>query len=1375
VLAAAVTETLEDAAAAGSPGTPAPVVSGTLRRGDGGVARFLSSLASVYVRGVPVDWAALLGRGRRVELPTYVFRHERFWPRPVPVRAAGAAALGLGVVGHPLLGAAVELAGREGVVLTGLVSVRSHPWLADHAVAGVVVLPGTAFAEMAIAAGNAAGCGRIEELTVQTPLVLPAEGGMQVQVVVGGPDEGGRRAVEVYARLAGAAGPWTRHARGWLALAGQEPAGLVAEFAVWPQPGAVPVDTEGLYEGLAAEGYGYGPSFRGLRAVWRRGDDVFAEVALPGDAAVDVDGFGVHPALLDAVLHAARLAGDAGVPGAGPGEVLLPFAWSGVSMHAAGARVLRARLSRAEGGGLSLAAADGGGVPVISVGSLVMRPVAARDLVVGDAVRDALFGVEWVPVPAAGGTPEGRLEALRRRAGGILAGQRAAVIGGAGPGLAGVVAGLALAGAAVRGYADLAVLAGSARAGEPVPEVVLLACTGDRPAAGDRAAAAARAEAGRVLGVVQRWLAEEGLASSRLVVVTAGAVAAVAGEGVADLAGAAVWGLVRSAQSENPGRLVLADLPASGWPGSGGACGVLAAALGSGEPELAVRGETAYGRRLARPSGGLVRPGGGVPWRLEVTQRGTLDGLALVACEQAAGPLGEGQVRVAVRAAGVNFRDVLIGLDMYPGTAVMGSEIAGVVTGTGPGVGHLAAGDQVLGLAPGGFGPLAVTDARLLAPIPAGWSFARAAAVPMAFATAWYALAALAGARPGQKLLVHAAAGGVGMAAVAIARHLGLEVYGTASPGKHGALAALGLDRAHIASSRSAEFEGKFLAATGGAGMDIVLNALAGELIDASLRLLPRGGAFIELGKADIRDPAVIAGDYLGVSYRAFDLSEAGPGRLGQILAQVTGLLAAGELEPLPVRAWDVRRAGEALRFMSQARHTGKIVLTIPPDPAAPRLAGTVLVTGGTGTLGALVAGHLAGAGRARGLVLASRSGPAAPGVAGLAADLAGRGAVVQVSMCDVADRGALAALLADMPVGRPLTSVIHAAGVIDDGVTGSLTPARVDAVMRPKADAAWHLHQLTQGMDLEAFVLFSSVAATFGAAGQGSYVAGNTFLDGLASHRRAAGLPAVSLAWGAWVHRAGIGRNLGEGQLTRISRSGMVELSADEGLVLLDLALGRDEAVLVPARLDIAGLRVRGGDLHPLWRGLVPHVGAPARPAAAGGADTADGLRRQLAGLPRPDRDKMLGDLVRAHAAAVIGHASADAIEPDRPFRELGFDSLTAVELRNRLNAATGLRLPATLIFDYPTPAALSGYLQAKTADQETEYPPIMKELDRFESALSLIAEDSDERSRLITRLEALVQDIRTGTTDNVSAYNEIDAATDEEMFDLIDEELGI
>jgi NADPH:quinone reductase-like Zn-dependent oxidoreductase len=428
----------------------------------------------------------------------------------------------------------------------------------------------------------------------------------------------------------------------------------------------------------------------------------------------------------------------------------------------------------------------------------------------------------------------------------------------------------------------------------------------------------------------------------------------------------------------------------------------------------------------------------------------------------------------------------------------------------------------------------------------------------------------LAGVAAGQRLLVHAATGGVGLAAVAIARHVGLEVFATASPGKHAMLRELGFDDDHIASSRDADFEAKFLAVTGGAGMDVVLNALAGELTDASLRLLPRGGFFVEMSRTDLRDPERVGVDHPGVRYRAFELSEAGPERLGEILARVSRMVAAGALAVLPVRCWDVRRAPEAFRFMSQARHVGKIVLTVPRGG----VAGTVLVTGGTGVLGGLVARHYARTGKARELVLVSRSGPLASGVGALAEQIARAGAGVEVLACDAADRNALARVLAD----RPLTAVVHTAGVVADGVLASLGQEQVDAVMRPKADAAWNLHELTQGADLDEFILYSSAAATFGSPGQGNYAAGNAFLDALAVYRQTLGLPAVSLAWGQWEQTSGLTAHLGAVDLGRIARGGVAALSDEDGLALLDVVVGRDEPTLVPVRFDVGAVACGGG-----------------------------------------------------------------------------------------------------------------------------------------------------------------------------------------------------
>ncbi|MGE7391474.1 SDR family NAD(P)-dependent oxidoreductase, partial [Streptomyces sp. NPDC004126] len=862
---------------------------------------FLGALAEAWTRGLPVDRAALAGgtaaAPATVDLPTYAFQRSRYWPRPAASASADVLAAGLGAAGHPLLGATVTPADGGQLLLTGRISLHTHPWLADHAVAGTVLLPGTAFVELALRAGDEAGCGELDELTIETPLVVPDRGGVLLQVLVGAVDEDGGRPVSVHSRPEDADAVWTRHAAGRLAPAPETAPEPLSDLAVWPPADAEPVDLDGFYEGLAAAGYGYGQAFQGLARAWRRsdGDVVFAEVGLP-DAQQDEAGwFALHPALLDAALHGLAVAG----PATDAGQVRLPFAWSGVRLHAVGASRLRVRLTPAGPDSLSLDIADPAGHPVVSVASLATRTVAAEQLtaaVAGAGHSDALYRLDWTAAPPAAGTPGGPR----------------VTVGGAGA-----------------DHADLASLRAALDEGAPVPAAVLLH-TGS-PAAG--AARAAHGTTAALLGTLQAWLADERLDATRLVVATRGAVAVLPGEDVTDLAQAPLWGLVRAAQAENPGRFVLLDLDTDVDADVDGATGpsVPDAVLTGNEPQAALRDGALLVPRLipsAAPGGALVLPAGS-SWILNSTEAGTLDNLGFVPSPAAGMELAEGEIRVAVRAAGLNFRDVMIALGMYPGLARMGNEGAGVVTEVGPGVTGIEVGDKVTGLIRGAFGPVAVVDHRLVVRVPDGWTFEQAAAIPTVFLTAYYGLVDLAGLKAGERVLVHATAGGVGMAAVQLIRHLGAEVFGTASEGKWDVLRELGLDEAHIASSRDASFEERFSAATGGEGVDVVLDCLAGELVDASLRLLPRGGRFLEMGKTDVRDPEEVARLHPGVTYQAFDMVEgAGPERIGEMLAELGRLFDAGVLQPLPVRAWDIRRAPEAFRFMSQAKHVGKIVLT---------------------------------------------------------------------------------------------------------------------------------------------------------------------------------------------------------------------------------------------------------------------------------------------------------------------------------------------------------------------------------------------------------------------------------------------------------------
>ncbi|MEU4645725.1 MDR/SDR family oxidoreductase, partial [Micromonospora sp. NPDC023814] len=463
--------------------------------------------------------------------------------------------------------------------------------------------------------------------------------------------------------------------------------------------------------------------------------------------------------------------------------------------------------------------------------------------------------------------------------------------------------------------------------------------------------------------------------------------------------------------------------------------------------------------------------------------------------------VGAGQVRVAIRAAGVNFRDVLVGLGVYPGGGSVGVEGAGVVVEVGVGVEHVAVGDRVLGLWSGGFGSSTVVDGRLVVRVPDGWSMEQAAGVPVVWLTAWLGLVELAGLRAGQRVLVHAAAGGVGMAAVQLARWLGAEVWATASESKWD---LVDVPRERLASSRSTVFGDVFPG-----GFDVVLNSLAGEFVDASVGLLRPGGVLLEMGKTDIRGP----GDFPGVRYVPFDMIEAGPERLGGMLRRLMELFGDGVLTPVPVTGAPVQRVREVLRDLGAGRTTGKQVLTMPAclDPD-----GTVLITGGTGGLGVVVAEHLVRRHGVRKLVLASRSG--------VTDRLAGLDAEVRVVACDVTDRAALADLVGGID---GLTGVVHAAGVIDDGIIETLTPQRLDAVVAPKLQAALWLDELTRDRDLALFVLFSSVAGVIGNPGQGNYAAANAGLDALATIRHRAGLPATSIAWGLWEHTTGMTAHL--------------------------------------------------------------------------------------------------------------------------------------------------------------------------------------------------------------------------------------------------------
>ena len=811
----------------------------------------------------------------------------------------------------------------------------------------------------------------------------------------------------------------------------------------------------------------------------------------------------------------------------------------------------------------------------------------------------------------------------------------------------------------------------------------VIALTGIDEAAGAATGALAEAAARGCGGVLH--LAQALPEGCQFVISTRGAVAPRPGATVPDPVQAAVWGLGRVVATERPGaRVRLVDLDPDGAVDAGAAA-LIEELTATDETELARRDGARFAPRLgpiAAPTT-LPRPAG--EFQLQPLKRGTLDDLALASVEP--GEPGPGEVRLRVLATGLNFRDVLNALGMYPGDpGPLGGECVGVVEAVGEGVADLEIGQRVLGLAPGSFATTVVQKAALLAPAPTRWSDAQLASLPIVYLTAWHALVELGHIAAGQRVLIHAGAGGVGIAAIRIAQSAGAVVLSTAgSPRKRAFLRSLGVE--HIYDSRSLDFAGQIAADFGPRPLDLVLNSLAGEAIPAALGLLREGGHFLEIGKTDLWEPERVAARFPGVLYStiALDaLSGREPERVGRMLAGLMARVATGELTPLPVRTWPLDAAPDAFRFMQQALHIGKLVLTQSESPA--RADGAYLVTGGSGALGLLAARWLA----ERGAGCVALLGRRPPREATLAeADaIAALGARVRFLTADVADGEALSTALAELRAAEPdhpLRGIVHAAGVLADAALERQSVAGLRRVLAPKLGGADHLARLTAGDPIEFFALYSSACGVLGGPGRAIDAGATAALDALAAGRVALGQPGLSVAWGAWAG-GGMAAGVGGGRASFDGR-GMRLIEPDEGMRTLEALLRGAEPRpgVLPVQWDALVASLPPGANPSLLRDVGGPVAAASGPVAA----LAD-----LASLPASDREDRLLALVEDRARRVLGLPASVALDPGQALQELGLDSLMAVELRNGLSAMVGQSLPASLLFDHPTPRALARML---------------------------------------------------------------------------------
>ncbi|MCP2294152.1 polyketide synthase 12 [Nocardia amikacinitolerans] len=1313
VLTSAVHESLDHV----GPFAESCLIVGSLKREDAGMERFLTSVAEAHVKGVSPDWSLLYpaGTARSVPLPTYAFQRQKYWLSSVAGSGGGKpSGLGLADAGHPLLGAVAENPGADRFLFSTRLSLATHGWLADHALHGNVLVPGAMLLELALHAGDKLGTPRVAKLTMYTPVTLPAEGAVQLQLTVGELERSGRRKVAIYSRPentdeAPGQVEWSLHADGQLTAAAEPDDTEAAGLELWPPVGAQSVvEPANAYQTLAALGYQYGPVFQGMKAVWKRGEDVFAEVALP-DQVPDADKFGLHPALLDAAMQS--VAASAALLPSEPGSLALPFAWERVELRAVGARALRCKLTPAGADRVRWVLADTTG-QVVAAGTLQVRSVSVGKLATrGLAERqDSLFGVEWLA------TPVQRVNFTAAHGEWVIVGE---------PPL-----GIACE-AELPSYPDLDALRADMAAGAAAPKVVLLprmaASAGGEP--GAHLNDMVRTELASVLKLMQSWLADERFTETKLVVLARGVQSVGAAEDISDMVGATVWALVRSAQSEYQDRIVQIDVDETGI-----SLERLAAALHTDEPELALRRGDFYARRIRSGLESAVAQGTRLAgqWRLEIPATGNLDDIALSeSAEPDDSALAPGTVVVSVRAAGLSFPVALTGLDAPAGRpARLVHEAAGVVIATAPDVTRFAPGAEVFGL----FDEIAATsvvDQRLLAPVPTSWSFAQAAAAPVGYVTALHALRDVAGARRGEKVLVHAATGGVGMAALNVAAHLGLDSYATAAEPKWDALRGMGFGDDRIASSRSGEFAARF---AGAGGFDIVLDLLPDVFTEHSLGLLGGSGRFVEIARDVVRDPDQVRTAH-GVDYASFELGDLAVDTLAGLLVELADLFERGDLAPLPLTRFDVRHAATAVRHLSEAEHIGKVVLTWPrpfdPDD-------TVLITGGTGTIGAIIARHMVSAYGARHLVLTSRSGERAEGVAELVAELAEAGARVTVAQCDAGDRDALRAVLDAVPAEHPLGAVIHLAAALADAAFDALTDEHLDTVLPAKVGGAWYLHELTEGADLSMFVLFSSAAGTFGNAGQANYGAANVFLDTLARHRYHRGLPATSMAWGWWSEDTSNTGKLDEKDRARLRRMGVTPIPTGQALALFDAALSTGRPNVLPIGMDLSLLRVAASvaELPPFFRALL-HT----RPRATQQMGDASQLAKRLSGLSPAEQHEVVVELLKTPISMVLGYSSPDAVQPDREFTELGIDSLSSIELGAHLRAMTGVKLANSVIFQYPTVNLLARHVLEQVTPQDAELSdPIVAEVEMLLDRLAALHEDREVPEDLLRRLTTAV-----------------------------------
>lgn len=1319
----------------------------SLRRGRSDWMQLCASLGELYASGATVDWARVdkYYAKQRVTLPNYPFQRKRYWveeetapflsaPRPQAHKNGF----------HRLLGRPVgsALLKKGDKLFESVIRPDSPSYLKDHEIFESVIFPAAGYLEMAMAAGCQAlreNHLSLENVCFHRALFLSEDAPRTLQTVLSCRDDKEGYNFKIYSRReqAEADDGWALHADGM--IRGLEASGETGASGEAVSPDQlsesfeVEVPVADFYAGLRRQGLNYGLKFRGIEKLWRKNGNALGKIRLPLKSNDTPEHYVFPPSLLDACFQAL-----AGVMAGKTADTLLPVGIERMEISGANNGSLWCRTGeiRPSETGHEFAAdleiMDENGRPSARIKGLTLRSVKPEMFFSGKrkSAADWLYEIKWEKAPPAepGDSPfadtPGRFLVFEDSAG--LGASAAYLLENKGASCIRITPGEGFKYAPDTGRCvvnpespeDFKQLISRASENHlPLHGVIHLWGRNLKLNPGDAIASTPMLACDSLLYLVQA-LASAGLPGlPRLWIITQGGLA-VSEEDRVDITQAPLWGLGRVIALEHPSlHCTRIDLdPAN-------AAEDAALLLNSlwrpdREDQIAFRRGERYVARLAQYN---EKPGEAenipavpetVSYRLSTTGYGMLENLYL-APEERHAP-GPDEVEIRVCASGLNFRDVLNALGMLKEVTrrlgiesaddlPFGGECAGVVVSAGGNVDRFKPGDEVLAaFAVGSLGKYVNVNQAYVVSKPQNLSFEEAATLPVTYLTAWYGLYQLADLKPGEKILIHAAAGGVGQAAVRLAQRAGAEIYATSSPGKWDFIKSMGIE--HVMNSRTLDFEKQVMEKTGGKGVDVVFNSLNGDFIEKSLSVLKKGGRFMEIGKIGIWDLDRMHSHRPDVAYFPFDMIEVSggnPGAITDMLTQIMEHVIKSEFSPLPLKVFPIQKAAEAFRFMAQAKHIGKVVISFPgstpdePQAAKPivRDDAAYLITGGCGALGLRVAGWLCEKG-ARHLVLTGRRGPSPEAQKTIAA-LMEKGVRVVCARADISKKEDAFALIESIGMDTPpLAGIIHAAGIIDDAMLVNMTRESFARVMAPKVAGAWNLHQLTENIPLDFFVLFSSAAALFGSPGQGNYAAANAFMDGLAHLRRAQGKPALSVNWGPWAG-SGMAADLERDNAGGSFFGGMDLIPPEQGIGILDRLISRNavQAGVLPMDWPAFLKRFAKNAVPPVFGHFVDR-------RESGGSKTPPVLRDILHTAPA-NRMKSLSRHLRERVARVLGLESAEILDPARPLKEMGLDSLMAVELNNMIQNDLNVSLTAENFMENPSIDQLSVILLRSLASE--------------------------------------------------------------------------